>query len=103
MPLIDDSQDLASRVAMMSAVSCQDQPCFIHQTYYLHKSQYRVCSCGEKTDLFEFDRNLFAESVNMHELMLEIDDIAMQILESSQKSEKKNKKKKSYTVVDLCQ
>ena len=68
---------------MMSAVSCQDSECFIHEAYYLNKSQHRECICGEKTDAFDFDRNLFAESVNMHELMLEIDEISMQQIESN--------------------
>ena len=101
LPAIDQSQDNGSQVAMMSSVSCLDSDCFIHSAYHLKKSQYRECVCGKRSEVFEFDNNLFAESVNMPELLLDIRQLSTERMESGKKKPKKRKQPQS--LADQCQ
>lgn len=51
------------------------QSCFIHNMYFLDAKQSRVCSCGKSEKPQILDRNLFAETVYMEDLVGQLDDM----------------------------
>ena len=49
------------------------QPCMVHQMFFIHHLQQKICECGKKGAVVEFDRNLFAETINVIQLKKEIE------------------------------
>ena len=76
----DDSQEaISSKLAKLSKIECdQNNSCFIHKMFYLSKVSKRECTtCKIESDQeFRQDRNLFAETVSVPELVQQLDDLA---------------------------
>jgi hypothetical protein len=50
------------------------EPCFIHSSFFVHHIQQEVCHCGKKSPLIEFDQNLFAETINVVQMIKSLDN-----------------------------
>ena len=60
---------------LFSCDRAQGQPCFIHNMFFLDARQSRVCTCGKSDAPQTLDRNLFAETVFMEDLVSTLDDM----------------------------
>ena len=63
------------QVAKMKDNKCDasGDPCFVHEMYHINHIRQKQCDCGKKGDVIQDDRNLFAETINIFNVLRDID------------------------------
>ena len=61
-------------------------PCFIHASFFVHHIQQERCACGKQGSNIDFDQNLFAETINMIQMLKSLDNTLMDATEKHKMS-----------------
>ena len=87
---------MSSKLAKLSKIECgKASSCFVHDKFYLPKISRKECiTCKKESEkVFKQDHNLFAETVSVPELVIQLDEIAKQVQSNHKPSNSRNKKK----------